>query len=143
MALKFKTIRELRRELTVKEAHLGKLQKRRAALIKELQSLDREITSLAGGLPLRGGRVGRLPATIPAVVRRRATGKPLVKYIEDVLGKAGHSMRAKDVASAVTKAGYPSQAKDFYGIVAATLRDKKHFKRLRRGVYTLAKKSGN
>ena len=46
-------------------------------------------------------------------------------------------MRAKDIAQAVVKAGYRSTSRNFYPIVAAALRDKKLFRRVRRGVYTL------
>lgn len=77
------------------------------------------------------------PVGRPRKRRARATGKPLIEYVRAVLAKAPQGMRAKDVASAVTKAGYRSFSKDFYGIVATTLRDKR-FKRLHRGVYTLA-----
>ena len=48
-------------------------------------------------------------------------------------------MRAKEIVPAVRKAGYETFSKDFYGIVATALRDKKTFKRVSRGVYTLAK----
>lgn len=78
----------------------------------------------------------RRPVGRPRKRRSRATGKPLVEYVRAVLGKAPQGMRAKDVTSAVRKAGYRSFSKDFYGIVATTLRDKR-FKKLRRGVYTL------
>ncbi len=59
--------------------------------------------------------------------------------MRDVLAKAGNGMRAINVAKAVLGAGYKTFSKDFYGIVAATLRDRKNFKRLRRGVYALAR----
>ena len=61
-----------------------------------------------------------------------------VEFIVDVLKKAGQGMRVKDVMAAVTEAGYVSSSKDFYGIVAAALRDDKRFRKLSRGVYTLA-----
>ena len=54
------------------------------------------------------------------------------------LGKASDGMRVKEVVGAVKKAGYKSLSKDFYGIVATTLRNKK-FKRIKRGLYKLAK----
>ena len=47
-------------------------------------------------------------------------------------------MMAKDVTAAVLKAGYPTKSKDFYGIVAATLREDPSFTKVRRGVYRLA-----
>jgi hypothetical protein len=47
-------------------------------------------------------------------------------------------MRVKNVMAAVKKAGYKSLSKDFYGIVAATLRDDKRFVKISRGVYKTA-----
>ena len=84
------------------------------------------------------------------VVRRKAAAKKtvgragpgggpsLVVFIRDLLSGAKDGMRAKDIATGVTKSGYKTKSKDFYGIVAAALRDPKNFKRLARGVYTLA-----
>jgi hypothetical protein len=43
-------------------------------------------------------------------------------------------MRAKDIKAEVEKI-YNSDAKDFYAIVAATLRDRSTFKKVARGVY--------
>ena len=69
--------------------------------------------------------------------RRRATGKPLAAYIREVLAGKPKGMRAKEISAAVAKAGYKSFSKDFYGIVATALRDKKNFHKLARGVYAL------
>jgi len=90
----------------------------------------------AAGAKVKLGRPKKAAAAKPK--RRRATGKPLVAYLRQVLAGKTKGMRAKDVSVAVAKAGYKSFSKDFYGIVATGLRDKKNFKNLRRGVYTLA-----
>jgi len=61
--------------------------------------------------------------------------KPLVDFVAGVLA-GSKGMRVKEVAAAVKKAGYKTNSKDFYGIVATTLRDKK-FAKVSRGVYTV------
>jgi hypothetical protein len=132
-----KTIAQLRRELRAKERALGRLVSRRKKLAARLAVLDRRIASLGGANPATGtGAGGRRSKGRRR--RKRATGKPLVKYIRAALARAKGGMRAKDVMRAVVKAGYPTCSKDFYGIVAAALRDTSQFKRLKRGIYTVA-----
>ena len=143
MAPRVKSIEDLRRELRVKEARVGRLESRRQKLLGRLLRMDREIAAL-GGAALSAGngrRRGRKPKAVMGRPgrRRRATGKPLTEYLREVLAKRPDGMRAKDIMPAVRKAGYKSHSKDFYGIVAATLRDEDNFKRISRGVYKLAK----
>ncbi|MCJ7544338.1 MAG: hypothetical protein MUP47_07205 [Phycisphaerae bacterium] len=135
-----KTIAELRRELRVKERVLGRLVLLRRRLAARLAALDRRIASLHGAARWVGARATgrRAKARRGRGRRKRATGKPLVSYIHATLARAKRGMRAKDVTKAVVKAGYRTYSKDFYGIVAAALRDTSKFKRLKRGIYTLA-----
>ena len=63
----------------------------------------------------------------------------MVNYIRDALADAGQPLRVKDIMNEVAKRGYRSASKDFYNIVAATVRDPKHFQRVKRGVYTRKK----
>jgi hypothetical protein len=135
MAPRIKSIVQLRRELAAKEKALDALQSRRDVLAAQLEQLDRQIVSLTGTArsrrkqtPKKRRKSGR---------RRRATGTPLVQYIQAALKKTKSGMRVKDVATAVGKAGYKSHSKDFYTIVAAALRDTSKFIRARRGVYKL------
>ncbi len=93
----------------------------------------RKLKKPTGGLR-RGRKAGKTTRQA-----RRATGKPLVEYLRKALGKASKGMRPVDIARSVREAGYKTYSKDFYGIVAAALRDKKNFKRMKRGVYALAK----
>ncbi len=134
-----RTIAELEKELNAKQRRLRTLKSRRAKLAVGLAAIDRQIKSLGGkagpsGKPARSGRKRKLP-----------TNKmPLLDYIALVLAKAKKGMRIKNVAVAVKKAGYKTGSKDFYGIVASTIRDKM-FKRLDRGLYTVkseTKKAG-
>jgi hypothetical protein len=149
MPARIRSIWELKRELKARTGQLARLQARRKRAAARLTRIERQIVALGGEVGM--ARVGRgrrrrrrgrprlpgRPVGRPRKRRARATGKPLIEYVRAVLAKAPQGMRAKDVASAVTKAGYRSFSKDFYGIVATTLRDKR-FKRLHRGVYTLA-----
>ena len=144
MAPRVKSIQQLRRELVAREKQLEKIITQRGKLLDHLKSLDKQIATMGGKISGIGRGPGR-PRLIPKAAarklgtRRRATGTPLVEYIEKVLVDSKNGMRAKDIVQAVRKAGYKTYSKDFYGIVAAALRDNKCFKRIRRGVYTLVK----
>lgn len=131
-----KSISDLRAELASKERQLTKLASARAALVKELARIDRRIAVLAG--KARPGRVAKGRGRAVKKVRRRATGKPLVAYIKEALKSAKGGLSVTNVVKAVTKAGYKSHSKDFYAIVAKTLLTNDSFKRVKRGVYTLA-----
>ncbi|HUT61780.1 MAG TPA: hypothetical protein VNA25_28410 [Phycisphaerae bacterium] len=128
---RIKTIGDLESELRAKRKSLSVLARRRQGLLAKLNAVDRQIASLAGGSARgRAGGAGKR-------VGRRRSGKSLVSYLQRLLKKVGKGMRAKDIAQAVVKAGYHSTSKNFYPIVAAALRDKKLFRRVRRGVYTV------
>ena len=142
---KVKSIRELRSELQIKETMLSSLRARRDKLGSQLAALERQIAALSGGAR-RGRKPGRRPATPKAAAkrtpklrpaRRGRRGTPLVDYVQNVLKKAPKPMRVKEVVKAVTAAGYKSDSKDFYGIVATALRDPKKFHKVKRGVYKL------
>jgi len=152
MSPRIRSIQTLRSELAEKERRLAWLLAQRKKVVAKL---DREIAALGGEAPGVAGtrgpkRRGRARAVVHAgraglgfrkgdlKRRRRDGGKPLIHYMKLVLGQAPKGMRAKDVMMAVQSAGYRSNSKDFYGIVAAALRDNKCFKRVRRGVYRLA-----
>ena len=139
---KTKTIAELKRELQAKQKQLKALATRRTSLAAALAAVDKKIASLSGAATPRkpaAGRKAKKPKRAAGPKRRRrTTGKPLAAYVQGVLAKAKEPMRVKDVAAAVRKAGYKSASKDFYGIVATTLRDKKKFSRAARGLYKLA-----
>ena len=150
MAPRIKSIQELRRELASKEKELDKLFAQRANLAGKLKAIDEKIQAMGGEPPKRSrgrARPRKLKKPTGGLRRgrkagrqaRRATGKPLVEYLRKALGKASKGMRPVDIARSVREAGYKTYSKDFYGIVAAALRDKKNFKRMKRGVYALAK----
>jgi hypothetical protein len=135
---KTKSIRELRRELKVKERVLGKIQVRRAKFQAKLEALDRKIALLNGG-----AKVGRGRAVKSAPVARRTRkhpggGKSLPDTIHEVLGAAPKGLRVKEITQGVLDAGYKTASKKFYGLVASAVRDPKKFKKVRHGVYRLA-----
>ena len=143
MPPRIKSLSELRKELQVRERALDKFRVRRDQLAARLEKLDRLIAEMEGGNGRRGRAGGARAAVVAAEAkptrrRRRATGTPLTDYIRKVLQGEAQGMRARDIATKVVEAGYPTRSRDFYGIVAAALRDPKSFKRLSRGVYKLA-----
>lgn len=139
-----KSIEQLRKELAAKQRLLSRLQGQRGKASARLARIDRQITDLSGGAPRRGpGRPRKVVADQAPVrdgrrVPRRSTGKPLIGYVLNVLKKAKGPMRVKDVTAAILKEGYETHSKDFYGIVAATLRDNRaKFAHVGRGKYKL------
>jgi hypothetical protein len=141
MAPRIKSISDLRKELAAKEGELQKLMSQRTDLTNRLEAVDRKIAALggtAGGPAPRRKRVSRV-----GTVRRGRTPKgeaPLVDYIKGVLAKDPKGMRIKNIVQGVLDAGYRTASKDFYGIVAPTLRDMPEVKKVARGVYKLAGK---
>ncbi len=125
-------IAELRRELKTKESKLAGLRRERSKLQTRLERLDSRIASL-------GGEKSSSAGSEKGNGRRRATNnKPLLDYAQAAL-KSGKNLRIPEVMEGVQELGYSSYSKDFYSIVAATLRGPQ-FERVSRGVYRLAKK---
>ena len=141
MPAQTKTIQDLRKELKAKTKKLAKLRQQRRKAAVTLAAIDKQIASLVGRATKPGPKkkvAKKKVAKKKAGKAKRATGTPLLTYVQNALGKAPDGMRVKEVVGAVKKAGYKSLSKDFYGIVATTLRNKK-FKRIKRGLYKLAK----
>ncbi|MDY6913209.1 MAG: hypothetical protein SVT52_01950 [Planctomycetota bacterium] len=154
-----KSISQLRKELATKKKQLKKARTRRAKLTAQLAAVDHEITKLTGkAAPARrkkarkaakkakrvkkvrkARKAGRKKSAkrTKATRRKRTTRKPLLTHLKLVLGRAKGGLRVKDAAAAVVKSGYTTKSKDFYSIVATTLRDKDNFRRVGRGIYKL------
>ena len=128
-----KTVAELRAELAAKEKQVADLQAKRVDLAKQLDAIDQQIATLGGT-----GRRGPKKATTKPVARRKMPKnvKPLIEYVREALAKAKEGMRVKDIMAAVQKAGYKTNSKDFYGVVATAVREG-GFQKLSRGVYTV------
>ncbi|MHC4789769.1 MAG: hypothetical protein ACYS8K_11315, partial [Planctomycetota bacterium] len=132
------TIAELRKALSARIERLRKLQAQRRRIAASLAALDREIAGLAGRAVRKRKKKARKTAKKKTrkTAKKRAVGKaggrakqrPLVAYLSQVLGKARGSMRAKDVAGAVLKAGYKTKDKGFKGTVSNTLARERQFK---------------
>jgi hypothetical protein len=135
-----KTIEQLRKELEKKEKLVGKLRARRAKIVARVESIDRAIAAMTGAA-VTAVRAVQAPAVKGKRKakggKRPPRGESLPAYITLVLQKAAKPMRAMDVQKAVLEAGYKTNSKDFYGIVATALRDKARFRNVKRGVYTL------
>ena len=138
-----RTIQQLRTELQSKQRQLAALRAKRGKLAAQLAAVDRQIAGLAGEGTRRRRKAGRKPGRPKAAkavkkarrAGKRATGKPLAEFLQAVLKAAKGPMRIKDAMRAVTKAGYRSGSKDFYGIVATAIRDKAKFEKVGRGLY--------
>jgi len=130
------TVAQLRAEIARRQKGLPKLQKKRAKLLKAVGALDRQIAALGGLAERPAKRKGRPAKLAKAAKRATSSGKSLGQSIKDVLGRSRGGMRVKDIVAAVLRAGYKTAAKDFYNMVAATVRGD-GFKRLGRGVYKL------
>ena len=151
------TIAELRRRLATQEKRLGKLTKERKRVVRRLKAVDDEIAAMGGPVAAsapkrrkkarkavkkaakkgrkKAAKRGRPAVAKKKIARKRAAGKALIDYLKLVLAKTKTGLRIRDAAKAVVGEGYKTVSKDFYSIVAATLRDTKNFKRVRRGIY--------
>lgn len=147
------SIQDLRNQL------LSELKQKRDELREELESVENEMAAVSGSasaskasgtkaagrkkLPAAGAnktqKAARKAKKGAGRRGRRAAGQTLQDYLVAVLKKADGPMRVKDLMTEVKKAGYKTDSKDFYGIVAAALRDKEKFENVSRGQYQLKK----
>ncbi len=146
------SIQELRRALAAKERQLEKLAARREKLLASLADVDEEIASLGGAAAPPAAKPGRkkpgpkpkakkakkAKASKKAGRKKRGGGKALGDVLANILADAPDGIRVKNAMNEALKAGYKTNAKDFYGIVAAALRDDERFTKVKRGVYKLA-----
>lgn len=144
------TLAEMQAAIAEKQACAEALLARKAELTAELATIDEQLVAegiidVDGAAPAK--RRGRKPGRKPGRKAGRKAGRPkgskgkaadgtLVQTLQSVLAKHPKGMRVSDILPAVKAAGYKSDAKNFYAMVAASLRDKKLFQRLSRGVYT-------
>jgi hypothetical protein len=127
----------IERELARRARRAATLERRRARLMAKLDRMDAQIRDMSGmmgnGGPGRGrGRVGAIPG------RRRAQNKTnLAEALAAVL--KGKTMSVTEVAAAVQKAGYKTNAANFRVIVNQNLiKHRNLFKKVERGMYTAA-----
>ena len=112
--------------LQQRRGELNKLRRQRTVLERELGKLDRRIESLGGGRSRGGGRA--------------RNEKSLTALLEETLQKSGKPMQVGDIVAKVQAAGYRSNSANFRGIVNQTLiKEKKRFGSAGRGLYQLKK----
>ena len=109
-----KTIAELEETLAQEKKRLrelqAKVQERRERLMAEIAKVNEEIASLSQELGA--------PTKAPAV--REGRPKRLPQYVLEVLKASPNPLTAKEIADAVTKAGYRSSSRNFVGLVRRT-----------------------
>ena len=149
-ALNTMTIAQLKTELARRAKAEKRLLKRRAALVRELAAIDKEI---GGSAPAPVARRGRKPGPKAGKAAAKATPKPpkakkaprkrakntmtLPDAMTAVMSKET-AMGVKEIAAAVTAAGYKSKSKTFDTIIYQALKKDKRFAKAERGRYILA-----
>lgn len=115
-------------EIKRRNKHIGKLQRRRSALLKKLAAIEQQIKTAGGALR------GTMKAAGPAARRRNKTALP--EAMIAVMSK-DKPMRANEIEQAVIKSGYQSSSANFKTIIFQVLGKDKRFKKLTRGQYVL------
>jgi septal ring factor EnvC (AmiA/AmiB activator) len=126
-----KTIAELEETLAQEKKRLrelqAKVQERRERLMAEIAKVNEEIASLSQELGA--------PTKAPAVRKGRA--KRLPQYVLEVLKASPTPLTAKEIADAVTKAGYRSSSRNFVGLVRRTCYLNDRIRTKERGKFTV------
>lgn len=123
---------DLQAELRRRQGTTGKLQRKRAILVKKLAAIDNAIRAMGGSVTsigFGGSKTGRT----------RPTNKlTLIEALQQTLD--GKTLSVTDACEAVQKAGYNTNSPNFRTIVnQALLAHKNKFKKVARGQYTAAK----
>jgi hypothetical protein len=124
------TIAQLENALNNRRAQLNQLMKERNRAQQKLDTIERQISRLAGRGMSNGGGGGGGRVRNPA---------SLVATMENILKGASKPMPVGDIAEAVLKTGYKSTSANFRGIVNQTLIKEKQFSSAGRGLYQLKK----
>lgn len=110
------SINDIEKLLKNRRSRLKTLERKKGNLLKQVGSLDNEISRIHGSL-VKGkmdGLIGRV-RTLPK------NDKNCRLYIVDVLAKSKKAMRPKEIAEAVLAAGYKSNSERFSVIVNQNL----------------------
>jgi hypothetical protein len=124
------TIAQLENALNNRRAQLNQLMKERNRAQQKLDTIERQISRLAGRGMSNGGGGGGGRVRNPA---------SLVATMENILKGASKPMPVGDIAEAVLKTGYKTTSANFRGIVNQTLIKEKQFSSAGRGLYQLKK----
>jgi hypothetical protein len=128
-------ITALHAEIQRRQRGLGALRQRQKKLLKELSDIESQIsaTTGSGGAIVHGRGAGRSG-------HRRVRPKNSMSLVQ-AMSKAlsGKTLGVQELAAAVRKSGYKSNAANFATIVNQTLiKNRKLFKNVSRGRYTSA-----
>jgi len=121
------SISELEQLLKRRRVQIGKLEKKRTKVLRQLQAIEDDIAGL-------GGTVGGSRSV------RAQNSQSLSEVIYQVLKEKGGGMKVADIVNASLRAGYQTKSDNFRSIVNQTLiKDKRFAKGGERGVYVLKK----
>jgi len=127
------SLTDLEKVIRARRTQLGRLEKRRATLLRRVDALDAQISAMGGSGAGRGrrGRLGTRGAARPQ------NEQSLPEAIHDVLAKAKAPVRVGDVADRVRAGGYRSSSANFRSIVNQALIKDARFASAGRGLYQL------
>lgn len=124
---------ELIRELEQRKAMAGEFESRREASERELADIEAELLALEA-TPSNGFGPRRVNRSAGARTRS-ANQQPLNAVLQEL--PKGRTMSVSEIAEAVKKSGYKTNAANFTTVVNLTLLKRKDlFKRVARGQYT-------
>jgi len=113
------------------------LTQRRDTLAAQLGELAAELAQLRGQAGRRTVKTAKKAAGRP---KRRRQGKGTLRdAVSKILAGAGKPLRAPEIVAQLKASGYKTKSKDPVSMISATLAQTKDFRRVSRGLYTLAK----
>ena len=122
------SISQLEKILRDRRGKIGSLEKKRAKIVRQLETIDAQIAGMGGSV--RTGGIG-------SRVRNEMN---LNDSIALVLKKAGGALKVAQIVDHVKATGYKSNSENFRGIVnQALIKDKRFAKSGVRGSYVLKK----
>jgi hypothetical protein len=128
------SVSALHNELCRRQKALPKLANKRAALASRIAGLDEQIAALGGA---RGVSSAKRPGLVRRGRRTPASGPSLKQIVAKMLAING-KMRVPGIIAALPKHDYLSASPNIRSMVGQALSDKEMFKRVERGVYTVA-----
>ena len=136
------TLADVRKMVAGEEAELARLRARREELAGEMAAVAQSIASLRG--VGKAAEAAQEEAPVKPVVkgrkRRKAGKKTTLKgAVAAVLTQADGSMRAPEIVAELGAVGYESASKDPTKRVSTLLGQSKEFRKVSRGLYTIAR----
>ena len=131
-ALAKMTIEQLKAEVVRRQKNLSRLRKKRAAFLKQLEGVTREIAKASG-------KARKKPAKKKPAKRKAKRAKNKMSLVDALAGvlKGKSGVAIAEAVAGVLAAGYKSTSKEFRLIVNQTLSKSPKFRKVARGVYAL------